>query len=133
MIELTKILHIEDDAEILLIAGMALEMIGGLTILQVDRGDKALLAVQDFAPQLILSDVQMPGLTGPETIAEIRKMPGFETIPSIYLTARLMHDAPNLLVHPQDWAVIGKPFDPTTLADQIRTKWNAKVNEASLT
>ena len=131
MTELTKILHIEDDEEILLITGMALEMIGGFTIIQVDRGEKALGVVQEFAPQLILSDVQMPGLTGPETVAKIRAMPEFINIPSIYLTARLMSDAPSLLVHPQDWEVIGKPFDATTLADQIRSIWNSKLQEAA--
>jgi CheY-like chemotaxis protein len=131
MTELTKILHIEDDNEILMITGMALEIIGGFTIMQVDRGEKALPIVEDFAPQLILCDVQMPGKSGPETVAEIRKIPGYEEIPTIYLTARLMNDAPNLLVHPQDWEVIGKPFDPTTLADQIRNTWDDKVQEAA--
>ena len=129
MIELKRILHIEDDAEILLITSMALEMIGGFTILQVDRGEKALLVLKTFMPQLFLSDVQMPGLTGPETVNEIRKIPEFENIPTIYLTARLMTNAPSLLVHPQDWSVIGKPFDPTTLADQIRSEWNARTRE----
>lgn len=127
MAELTKILHIEDDPEILQITGMALEMIGGFTILQADRGEKALAVVEEFAPQLILSDVQMPGLTGPETVAGIRKLPGFEDVPTIYLTARLMNDAPSLLEHPQDWEVIGKPFDPVTLADQIRSIWASKT------
>ncbi len=131
MAELTKILHIEDDPEILIITGMALEMIGGFTIMQVDRGEKALTIVQEFAPQLILSDVQMPGLTGPETVAKIRAMPEFSNIPSIFLTARLMSDAPSLLVHSQDWEVIGKPFDPTTLADQIRAAWTQRMQEAA--
>lgn len=131
MVELTKILHIEDDAEILQITGMALEMIGGFTIMQADRGEKALDVVQDFAPQLILSDVQMPGLTGPETVEAIRKIPGYENVPTIYLTARLMNGAPSLLVHPFDWEVIGKPFDPTTLADQIRDIWNANAQVAA--
>jgi hypothetical protein len=54
-------------------------------------------------------------------------MPEFENIPTIYLTACLMNDAPNLLVHPQDWGVIGKPFDPTTLSEQICSKWNDKT------
>ena len=63
------------------------------------------------------------------TVAEIRKIQGFENVPAIYLTARLMNNAPNLLVHPQDWEVIGKPFDPTTLADQIRNIWDDKTRE----
>ena len=131
MFELSKILHVEDDPEILLIIGMALEMIGGFTIMQVDQGEKALAIVEEFSPQLILSDVQMPGMTGPEVVAKIREMPKFAGMPTIYLTARLMSDAPNLLVHPQDWHVIGKPFDPTSLSDEIRQIWNQKTQDAA--
>lgn len=131
MTELTKILHIEDDPEILQITGMALELIGGFTLRQADRGEKALAFVQEYQPQMILSDVQMPGLTGPETVAEIRKMPGFENIPAVFLTARLMDGGSSLMVHPMDLEVIGKPFDPTTLADQLRDIWNNKVDQAA--
>ncbi|MFT6676395.1 MAG: CheY-like chemotaxis protein [Sulfitobacter sp.] len=128
MSELTKVLHVEDDAEILQITGMALTLVGDFEIMQVDRGEKALDCIQDFAPQLILSDVQMPGLTGPETLVEIRKLPGYENIPAIFLTARLMDGGEGLIVHPADLDVIGKPFDPMTLADQIREIWNKTQN-----
>jgi len=123
MAELTKILHLEDDPEILQITGMALELLGGFIIEQVDRGEKALDVIEAFAPQLILSDVQMPGLTGPETLVEIRKIPGYENVPAVYLTARLMDGGDSLLVHPMDLGVVGKPFDPTTLADELRKIW----------
>lgn len=123
MSELTKILHIEDDPEILKLTGMALELVGGFTIQQADRGQKALEIFEDFAPQLILSDVQMPGLTGPETVAEIRKRPGWENVPAVYLTARLMDGGAGLLVHPMDLRVVAKPFDPVTLADDLRKIW----------
>ncbi|KAJ02049.1 response regulator [Sulfitobacter mediterraneus] len=131
MAELKKILHVEDDAEILQITGMALNLVGDFDIMQVDRGDKALAVIEEFQPQLILSDVQMPGLTGPETLVEIRKMAGFENVPCIYLTARLMDGGEGLIVHPADLDVIGKPFDPMTLADQINEIWATKYEAAA--
>lgn len=131
MEELTKILHLEDDPEILQITGMALELIGGFTIEQVDRGEKGLEVLESFAPQLILSDVQMPGLTGPETLVEMRKVPGYENVPAVYLTARLMDGGESLLVHPMDLDVVGKPFDPTTLADDLRKIWAKAWSEAA--
>lgn len=131
MSELTTILHVEDDLEILEIADMALGLIGGFEVTQADRGEKALGLVAEVAPQLILSDVQMPGLTGPETIAEIRKMPGYETIPAIYMTAKLMDADKGQLLGPCDLGLIPKPFDPTTLADEIRTLWQAGVSAAA--
>lgn len=131
MIELTTILHVEDDPEILEIADMALGLVGGFEVTQADRGEKALELVNDVAPQLILSDVQMPGLTGPETIAEIRKMPGYETIPAIYMTAKLMDAEKGQLLGAHDLGLIPKPFDPTTLADEIRALWQQLQDAAA--
>ena len=53
MTDLVKVLHVEDDPEILEISGMALTLVGGLDIVQVDRGEKALDVVADFNPQLV--------------------------------------------------------------------------------
>ncbi|GAA6164760.1 response regulator [Pelagimonas sp. KU-00592-HH] len=131
MSELTKILHVEDDPEILEIAEMALGLIGGFEIVQADRGEKALDLLESAAPQLILSDVQMPGLTGPETLAAIRATPGFETIPGIYMTAKLLDAEKGALCGPYDLGVIAKPFDPTTLPDQIRELWAAGLETAA--
>ena len=131
MTELTKILHIEDEPEILQITGMALELVGGFTIQQADRGEKALEMLEDFSPQLILSDVQMPGLTGPETVARIRQTPGWENVPAVFLTARLMDGGAGLLVHPKDLGVVAKPFDPTTLADELRAIWAEAETKAA--
>ncbi|WP_372886683.1 response regulator [Shimia sp.] len=130
MTELTKILHVEDDPDILEIAEMALGLIGGFDVTQADRGEKALDMLQSVNPQLILSDVQMPGLTGPETIEAIRATPGFETVPAIYMTAKLMEVDNGTLSGPHNLGVISKPFDPTTLADQIRALWAARAEAA---
>ena len=80
--ELNKILHVEDEADIREIAHMALELIGGFEVQQAALGTIALEIVQGFAPDMILIDVQMPELTGPETLVEIRKMPRVLFIPS---------------------------------------------------
>jgi len=131
MTELTRILHVEDDLDILEIADMALGLIGGFEVTQADRGEKALDVLQSAAPQLILSDVQMPGLTGPETLAAIRATPGFETIPAIYMTAKMMEVETGALSGPYDLGVISKPFDPISLAEQIRSMWAAGVEQAA--
>ena len=125
MTELTTILHVEDDADILEIAQLALGVVGGFEVFQADRGEKALEIIAEAAPQLILSDIQMPGLTGPETLAAIREIPGFETVPSIYMSAKLMEVDKDTMNGPYDLGLISKPFDPTTLADQVRELWAA--------
>lgn len=123
--ELTKILHVEDEADIREIAQMALGLIGGFEVVQADCGDAAVSAITGAAPQLILTDVQMPGMTGPETLAAIRTLPGYEAVPAIYMTAKVMESDKHALLGEHDLGVIAKPFDPTTLADEIRALWSA--------
>ncbi|TDE38866.1 response regulator [Antarcticimicrobium sediminis] len=125
MAELTKILHVEDEADIREIAQMALEMIGGFEVAQAEGGEAALELIEAFAPELILTDVQMPGMTGSETLAAIRALPGYETVPAIYMTAKVMESDREALVGAHDLGVITKPFDPTTLATEIREMWDA--------
>lgn len=128
MAELTKILHVEDEADIREIAHMALELIGGFEVLQAGSGAAALEVIEGFAPDLVLTDVQMPGMTGTETLAAIRALPGFETIPGIYMTAKVMESERDALLGSHDLGVITKPFDPTTLAEEIRTIWASGVD-----
>jgi len=123
--ELTKVLHVEDEADIREIAQMALELIGGLDVCLVGSGAAALEALDSFQPQLVLTDVQMPGMTGPETLAAIRARPGYAEMPGIYMTAKIMESEREALLGPRDIGVIAKPFDPMTLASDIRALWQA--------
>jgi CheY-like chemotaxis protein len=121
--ELNKILHVEDEGDIREIANMALELIGGFQVAQAELGSVALEIIEDFAPDMILIDVQMPGMTGPETLEAIRKLPGYETIPAIFMTAKVGESDKGSLLGPHELGLITKPFDPTTLATQIRELW----------
>lgn len=123
MTELIRILHIEDEPDIREIAQMALELIGGFQVDQAECGNAALERVKLAVPQLVLTDVQMPGMTGPETLAAIRALPGLETLPAIYMTAKVLDSDHVALRGQYDLGVICKPFDPTTLADEIRMLW----------
>ena len=131
MAELTKILHIEDESDIREIAHMALDMIGGFEVMQAGCGSEALEVIEAFAPDLILTDVQMPGMTGPETLVAIRALPGYEQVPGIYMTAKVMESEREALLKAHDLGVITKPFDPTTLATEIREIWATGIADAA--
>lgn len=131
MEELTRILHVEDEEDIREIARMALELIGGFEVVQAENGDRALEALAGFRPQLILTDVQMPGMTGPETLAAIRALDGYQTVPAIYMTAKVMDSEKDALLGQYDLGVIVKPFDPTALSTEVRALWDAGLPNAA--
>ena len=126
MAELKKILYVEDEPDIQMIARVALENVGGFELCVCSSGAEALEKAEAFAPDMFLLDVMMPGMDGPTTLAELRKIPALANKPVMFMTAK---------VQPQEVAhlktlnvadVIAKPFDPMGLATNIRDSW-AKV------
>jgi CheY-like chemotaxis protein len=122
--QLRKILHVDDDLDICTITWIVLQEIGGFDVRQCNSGTDAISEAPGFAPDLFLLDVMMPGMTGPETLRELRKLPGHANTPAIFMTAK---------AQPKDIAaymslgaihVIPKPFDPVTLCGEITESWD---------
>tara|TARA_R110002096_G_scaffold379_6_gene2329 strand:- start:18977 stop:19189 length:213 start_codon:yes stop_codon:yes gene_type:complete len=62
----------------------------------------------------------MPGMDGPTTLKNLRQIPGLQGTPTIFLTAKVQPDEIKGFIALGALAVIAKPFDPMTLADQVR-------------
>lgn len=125
MQELKRILHVDDDEDIRVIVKMALELVGQFEVAQFSSGAQALAGVGDFAPQMFLLDVMMPDMTGEETWQNLRQMPGLETVPAIFLTAKAEEAFAERLLAKGCLAVITKPFDPIDLCTQLKDQWAA--------
>lgn len=89
MPELTRILHVEDDPSIQAVARLALEAVGGFTVLSCSCGQEALDRVQGFAPDFILLDAMMPGMDGPQTLARLGERVDLGQIPVAFMTAQV--------------------------------------------
>ncbi len=122
-IELQRILFVEDEADIQAVAQVALEAVGGFTVAICSSGEEALQTAEAFAPQLILSDVMMPGMDGPATLAALRRLPGMADTPAIFMTAKVLPHEVQQLRASGAIEVIAKPFDPMSLAQQIKDIW----------
>ncbi|MBN2741850.1 MAG: response regulator [Rhodobacteraceae bacterium] len=118
-----RILHVDDDDDIRAIAQLALEVVGQLEVHQCASGQEALLAAPDFAPDLFLLDVMMPGMTGEDTLAALRNIPGMKNTPVIFMTAKAQTDDVARLMSLGAAKVITKPFDPLTLASEVVEIW----------
>lgn len=124
MSELVRVMHIEDDPSIQEVVRIALEIVGGMTVKSCASGPEGLAAVEAFMPQLILLDVMMPGMDGPQTLARLREIPAVASIPVVFMTAKVQ--PPEIDEYRRMGAadVIVKPFDPMTLPDQVRVIWS---------
>ncbi len=120
---LTKILHVEDDKDILEIASLTLEQLHGFQVASCLTWTEAIEKCPVFQPDLFLLDVMMPKKTGPELLKDLRKIDGFENTPAIFMTAKVQNAEVQSFLDAGAIAVITKPFDPMTLGDQIRAIW----------
>ena len=122
--ELKSILYAEDESDIRDIAQISLEDIGGFTVTYCSNGVDVLEVAKSFIPDLLLLDVMMPEMDGPTTLRELRKIPGFMSIPAIFMTAKIQINEIEEYKLLGAVDVISKPFDPMTLADTIKKAWN---------
>lgn len=125
MAELNKILYVEDEPDIQAIAQIALESVGGFELKICGSGQDAIQQAPGFNPDLILLDVMMPGMDGPTTLQELRKLDELANTPVMFMTAKVQ---PQEIAHFKSLGaieVIAKPFDPMKLAETIQQAWEA--------
>lgn len=120
--QLTRILYAEDEPDIQTVARLALEMVGGFTVKMCDNGQILLQNYADFAPDLIMLDVMMPGLDGPATLAALREQN--VDVPVVFMTAKVQPQEIEAFKAMGALDVIAKPFDPMQLAQQVRAIWD---------
>jgi len=120
---LSRILYVEDDADIRSVATFALETLGGFTVAGFDSGDLAIAAAASAQPQLLLLDVMMPGMDGPTTLTGLRAIPALRQVPAIFMTAKVQPQEITRYLAMGALDVIAKPFDPMALSDMVRAIW----------
>lgn len=120
---LERILCVEDEEDIRKVQVIALEGLGGFTVHACASGPEAIQEAPAFAPHLILLDVMMPGMDGPTTLKSLRTLSGLEETPVIFVTAKVHPDEVDYYLELGALEVISKPFDPMTLARQVREIW----------
>jgi CheY-like chemotaxis protein len=122
--ELRHVLCVEDDPHLRQLMGVALEAIGGLQLSLCASGEQALQQVAVLAPDLVLLDVQLPGMDGPAVLQALRADPATQAVPVIFMTGLDDQAALRRLRALGALEVISKPFDPLGLARQLRAIWH---------
>jgi len=119
MSKVNNILYVEDEVDIQTIAKIALEDIGGFNVKICSSGQEAIELIESFNPDLILLDVMMPGIDGPETLKRLKKLNLLGNSSIIFMTAKVQIQEIEYYKSLGALDVISKPFDPITLADKI--------------
>lgn len=121
-----RILVVDDDPDILSIARIALETMGGHTIETCSSGQEAVDRVAGFDPDIILLDAMMPGMNGPETFKALAATGTHDTTPVIFFTGRVQSEDIASFKKLGAVGVVAKPFDPMLLAGKVREIWDRR-------
>ncbi|HEY9077210.1 MAG TPA: response regulator transcription factor [Anaerolineaceae bacterium] len=113
---MTNILIIEDENELAKILKSYLEK-AGMTVLIANRGDTGLSLWQQVKPDIVLLDLNLPGMDGMDVAREIRKK---SDTPIIMLTARIDETDRiiGLELGADDYVI--KPYSPREVVARVR-------------
>ena len=87
----------------------------GCQVQLADSGGEALAQVERQLPDLVLMDIQLPGMDGMETSRHIRQLPGGASLPIIALTANALPGDRETYLRAGMDDYIAKPIDPQEL------------------
>jgi two-component system OmpR family response regulator len=118
-----SVLYVDDDPDICEVVQATLCLIAGLNVHTASSGEAAIDLAFELRPDLILMDVMMPGLDGPTTLKRLRESAPINEIPVILLTAKVLPAEIAHFIQLGAIGVIGKPFDPLTLGDEMLKLW----------
>lgn len=114
-----RILVVDDFATMRRIVKNILTQLGFKNIIEADDGTTALKALQESKIDLIISDWNMPKMTGLELLKRVRAEAAWAKIPFIMVTAEAQQDNIILAVKARVSQYIVKPFTADTLGEKI--------------
>jgi DNA-binding response OmpR family regulator len=126
-----RILLVEDEADVATLVKHALERGGDLKVEAVASGAAALKSVAAASPDLLILDLNLPGLDGTEVCRMLRARPATATLPIIMLTARTDESDRVLGLDLGADDYITKPFSPRELAARIRAVLRRRAGTGS--
>jgi DNA-binding response OmpR family regulator len=113
-----RVLVADDEAHILHVVSMKLQNAGYEVMTAVD-GEEALELCQNELPDLVITDYQMPVMSGLDLCRELRSESPTADIPAIMLTARGFDIQPSAMIDAGIAAVLAKPFSPREVLEKV--------------
>jgi DNA-binding response OmpR family regulator len=122
-----SILVIDDKDDVRSFVSVALSAFG-FTIRQARDGEGALQMIVDDKPDLIICDVNMPGMNGYEILSAVRASSMTVAVPFIMMTGLVTADGFRraMTAGADDYLV--KPFSPDDLVDSVMSRMVRRVD-----
>jgi two-component system chemotaxis response regulator CheY len=125
----TKILLIDDFAKVRKITKNILENLGFKNIIEAEDGIEAIEILKNMEIDLILTDWNMPNISGLDLVKIIRNSEKLKHIPIIMISAEALKENIAKAINAGVDDYIVKPFTKSTLAQKIEKVFFRKLDE----
>jgi two-component system cell cycle response regulator DivK len=115
---MSVILIVEDNDKNLKLVRDVLQ-VKGYTTLEAGTGEDGVRIAAEKLPDLILMDIQLPGMSGIDALKVLRADPATASIPVIAVTASVMQQDRNLITQAGFDGYIGKPLNLKEFLDAV--------------
>lgn len=112
------VLVVEDDPTILQLLEVNFEM-EGYIVLRAEDGEQGLAVAHESRPDVIVSDVMMPKMSGLELVRALKAANDTKAIPVILLSAKAQGADVRLGLEAGADDYVTKPFEPLDLIDRV--------------
>lgn len=112
------ILVVDDEPHITRVVAVKLTS-AGYTVITASDGEEGYELARQHRPDLIITDLQMPYLTGVQMCRKLRETPETTSIPALLLTARGFGLSPEDLATTNILEMLTKPFSPREVLDRV--------------
>ncbi len=113
-----RILVIEDNEQNLYLMNFLLTK-HGFDVVSARDGREGINTARDAAPDLILLDIQLPGMSGHDVARELRRDPLFASVPIVAVTSYAMPGDREQVLAAGCTGYIEKPINPDTFLTQL--------------
>lgn len=120
------ILIVEDDEKSRKLVRDVLKLSGYHT-LETETAEEGIHLAQRHQPSLILMDIHLPGMSGIEALQALRKDPATQAIPVIAVTASVMTEQQQQVMHAGFDAMERKPISISGLVKTVRSVLERKA------
>jgi two-component system cell cycle response regulator DivK len=117
---MSVILIVEDNDKNLKLVRDVLQ-VKGYSTLEAGTAEDGIRIAAERIPDLILMDIQLPGMNGIEALKVLRAAPATAAIPVIAVTASVMQQDRNLITEAGFDAYIGKPLNLKEFLESVKT------------
>jgi two-component system, OmpR family, alkaline phosphatase synthesis response regulator PhoP len=113
------ILVVDDEVHILHVVSLKLRN-AGYDVVTAENGEEGLAVALERLPALVITDFQMPFMSGLELCQKMKESPATTAIPALMLTARGFSLAPADLEKTNIAGVLSKPFSPREVLARVQ-------------